>query len=70
MDKEILVPSKAPDALPGLGIGDILRWEPVLAEVVSAVEAAIAGGATTVPVIKIRIAGKRVVLGPIPVSFT
>lgn len=66
MAKETLVPSRAPDADPSLGISDILRWEPVLAEIVTAIETAVSGGSTTVPAIKVRIAGKRITYGPAP----
>lgn len=69
MEKEHLIQAKAPGTAPGLGISDILRWEPVLAEIVTAIEAAVAGGQTTVPAIKLRIAGKKITYGPSPLIF-
>jgi hypothetical protein len=72
MDDEITIPDEVPGfpgEAPGLSFGDLLRWAPVVQQVVTTAEAAIAGGSTQIPAIKIRVAGKRITLGPVPISI-
>ncbi len=60
----------SPGAVPGLGLGDILRWAPIVSQLVDGVKQAIAGGSFTIPLIKINVFGRHVSLGPIPISVT
>jgi len=60
----------SPATAPGLSFGDLIKWAPVLEEVIAAVEQAIAGGALTVPAIRFQVAGKHMVLGPTPIQVS
>ncbi len=52
-----------PGALPGLGLGDLLVWAPVIEELIAAVTRAIAaGGTVSSPPIPIKIHGRHVSL--------
>ncbi len=66
--EEIVIPEPGTGPEPALGLGDLIRWAPVIEEVIATVEAAIAGGSTTIPVMKIRVGGKRLTLGPTPLK--
>ncbi len=59
-----------PGGAPALGLGDILRWAPIVSQLVDGVKQAIAGGSFTIPLIKINVFGRHVSLGPIPISVT
>ena len=53
----------SPGALPGLGLGDLLVWAPVIEELIAAVTRAIAaGGTVSAPPIPISIHGRHVTL--------
>lgn len=67
-EHEIVIADEQPGAAPGLSFGDLRRWAPVIDQVITALKTAIAGGQTQIPAIKIRVAGKRLTLGPTPIS--
>ncbi len=58
-----------PSALPKISLGDVFKWLPILEQIITAVTTALASGAVTIPAIKIRINGKRLTLGPIPIGI-
>jgi hypothetical protein len=57
-----------PGSVPGLGLGDLLRWAPIVTQIIAGVKQAIAGGSFTIPLIKVNVFGHHVSLGPIPIS--
>lgn len=59
-----------PGAAPEIGFGDLIRYAPILEELISGVEQAIAGGSQTIPAIKFEVAGRHIVLGPTPLSVS
>lgn len=65
---EIDLDARFPELEPGISIADLLRWAPVLEEIIAAVEAVSAGQGTQIPAIKIKLHGKHYVLGPCPVA--
>lgn len=68
MSDEIVIPEPGAAPDPTIGFGDLIRYAPIIEEIIVTVEAAIAGGATTIPVMKIRVGGKRLTLGPTPIK--
>jgi hypothetical protein len=57
-----------PKVNPELGLGDVLGMLPIIEEVISLVEGAIAGHQAKIPTIKVRVKGHHVELGPTPVK--
>jgi hypothetical protein len=51
-----------PGAVPGLGLGDILKYAPIIEEIVQDVEQVITGGTANPPPIKFKVANKHVTL--------
>lgn len=57
-------------ALPKISLGDLFKWLPVLEQIITAVTQALSTGAVTIPAITIRLHGKHLTLGPIPIALT
>lgn len=70
MAHEIDLDQQFPEEEPSISIGDLIRWAPVLEEIITAVEAVLAGQAMDIPVIRIKLHGKHLALGPTPVLVT
>jgi hypothetical protein len=70
-DEEIidLDASVEPGAVSESVITDVLRWSPIIQKIGAAIKAAIAGGPLSIPAITVRIFGKHVTLGPIPIKI-
>ncbi len=68
-EQEIVIEDEQPGAAPGLGLGDLWRWAPLIEKIITTVKAAITGGTTQIPALKIRVAGKRITLGPTPIQI-
>ena len=60
----------SPGAVPGLGIGDVLRWLPVVEELIAGVKSALASGSFTLPALHISVFGAKFTLGPVPITKT
>ncbi len=60
--------ARDPGSVPGIGLGDILRWAPIVTQLIDGVKQAIAGGSFTIPLIKLNVFGRHISLGPIPIS--
>jgi hypothetical protein len=50
----------SPGSVPGLGLGDLLKWAPVIETLISDVEQAIHGGNFSPPPLKFKVAGKHI----------
>jgi len=68
MSKEIVIEDAAPSLAPGISFGDLIRYGPIIAQVIQTIEAAVLSGSTQIPLIKVRIRGKRVEIGPTPIK--
>jgi len=66
---EIVIADEAPGATPSpsISIGEVIRYLPIIEQVIQAIKSAIASGQFTLPVLKIRVGGKRLELGPCPI---
>jgi len=56
-------------AYPGSVIGEIARWEPVIKVLVDGIRQAMRASGYTTPVIRLKIFGRHVRIGPVPIGL-